>query len=109
MGETRTTKLRCKPGDLARIRKAWNRLLEGRLVFVRRAYSKTEWVVCLLDGPAFTLGEDCRRYIATRNLIADDWALEPLVGEHHIPRAERATGLGAPEVHSRLEACEASI
>lgn len=109
MGEVRTTKLRCKPGDLARIRKAWNTLLEGKLVLVRRAYSDTEWLVCLFDGPAFALSEDRQRYVATQTLIADDWALVPLTGERAIPCGKEATGSAALLARSRLEACEASV
>lgn len=73
--------LRCKPGDLARIRKAWNELLEGRLVFIRRAYSSTEWLVYLLDGPAFSVSEDRCHLVVARSMIADDWALEPVGGQ----------------------------
>ncbi|VVE90429.1 hypothetical protein PBR20603_04413 [Pandoraea bronchicola] len=74
-------KLRCKPGDLARIKKAWNELLEGRLVFIRRAYSATEWLVYLLDGPAFSVSEDRCHLVVARSMIADDWALEPVGGQ----------------------------
>lgn len=109
MGEARTTKLRCKPGDLAQIRMAWNVLLEGKLVLVRRAYSDTEWLVCLFDGPAFALSEDRQRYVATQTLIADDWALEPLTGERVLPCRKEATGSVDRLARFRLEACEASI
>lgn len=84
-------KLRCRPGDLARIRKAWNGLLEGRLVLVRHSYSETEWLVRVLDGPAFGLSEDRRRYVVTQTLIADDWALEPLGREPQPPNADAVT------------------
>lgn len=87
--ETRASELRCKPGDLARIRRAWNELLKGRLVLVRRAYSETEWLVRVLDGPAFGVSEDRRRYVVTQTLIAEDWALEPLSGEQQ-PKSEDA-------------------
>ncbi len=82
--------LRCKPGDLARIKKAWNELLEGRLVFIRRAYSSTEWLVYLLDGPAFSVSEDRCHLVVARSMIADDWALEPVGGQHR-KLAEEAT------------------
>lgn len=72
--------VRCKPGDLARIKKAWNELLEGRLVFIRRAWSETEWLVYLLDGPAFSVSEDRCHLVVARAMIADDWALEPIGG-----------------------------
>ena len=75
-----SSQLRCKPGDLARIKKAWNELLEGRLVFIRRAYSATQWMVYLLDGPAFAISEDRCHMVVARAMIADDWALEPIGG-----------------------------
>ncbi len=80
MTNSGASQIRCKPGDLARIKKAWNELLEGRLVFIRRAYSSTEWLVYLLDGPAFAVSEDRCHLVVARAMIADDWALEPLHG-----------------------------
>lgn len=80
MTNSGSSRLRCKPGDLARINKAWNELLEGRLVFIRRAYSATEWLVYLLDGPAFSMSEDRCHMVVARAMIADDWALEPIGG-----------------------------
>ncbi|VVE68900.1 hypothetical protein PAN31117_03133 [Pandoraea anapnoica] len=80
--------LRCKPGDLARIKKAWNELLEGRLVFIRRSYSSTEWLVYLLDGPAFSVSEDRCHLVVARSMIADDWALEPIGGQRREPSEE---------------------
>lgn len=72
--------LRCRPGDLVRIKSSWNSLLVGRAAFVRRAYSECEWVINLLGEPALVPSEDGTSIIAARSIIADDWALEPLAG-----------------------------
>ena len=95
-------RLRCKPGDLARIKKAWNELLEGRLVFIRHAYSATEWLVYLLDGPAFSISEDRCHMVVSRSMIADDWALEPISGQRE-PDVQQTTDSDAQLV-LRLEA-----
>lgn len=100
-------KLRCKPGDLARIKKAWNELLEGRLVFIRRAYSATEWLVYLLDGPAFSVSEDRCHLVVARSMIADDWALEPIGGTCH-DEADDLTDSTDQSVRRPVEAFAAS-
>lgn len=79
MKEDAKIRLRCRPGDLVRIKTSWNSLLVGRSAFVRRAYSECEWVINLLGEPALVPSEDGARIIAARSIIADDWALEPLV------------------------------
>lgn len=77
-GETKNNGLRCRPGDLAKIKSAWNQLLVGKLVVVRRSYSESEWVVRLLDLPALAISEDRKGHVITKTIIAGDWALEPL-------------------------------
>lgn len=101
------SQLRCKPGDLARIKKAWNELLEGRLVFIRRAYSSTEWLVYLLDGPAFGVSEDRCHLVVARAMIADDWALEPIGGVRDDER-EEVKGSSERQVRLPLGASEES-
>jgi hypothetical protein len=73
--------VRCRPGDIAKIKVAWNALLRGQFVLVRRAYGDGKWLVRLLGEPAFCVSEDRKHFVDTRTLIADDWALEPLRGE----------------------------
>lgn len=102
-----SSRLRCKPGDLARIKKAWNELLEGRLVFIRRAYSETEWLVYLLDGPAFSMSEDRCHMVVARAMIADDWALEPIGGARD-EEADDVTDSDDQSVRHPQEASEAS-
>lgn len=90
MKEEAHTRLRCRPGDLARIKTSWNSLLVGRIAFVRSAYSETEWVIALLGEPALVPNPDGTRIIAARLIIADDWALEPLTS---VSRGASAPGL----------------
>jgi hypothetical protein len=71
-------RLQCKPGDLARIKYAWNKSLVGRIVVIGERHSPTEWNVTLLGGPGVTLTKDRRQMTATSNLLAYDAALEPL-------------------------------
>lgn len=71
-------KPQCRAGELARIKMARNKFLEGKLVLVRSRYSATEWIVKMLDGPTLARSEDRSRYVVTSILIADEWALEPL-------------------------------
>ncbi len=107
MTNSGSPQLRCKPGDLARINKAWNELLEGRLVFIRRAYSATEWLVYLLDGPAFSMSEDRCHMVVARAMIADDWALEPVGGTREAV-SDDVTGSDDRSVHRPRGASEAS-
>lgn len=107
MTESGSSQLRCKPGDLARINKAWNELLEGRLVFIRRAHSSTEWLVYLLDGPAFSVSEDRCHMVVARAMIADDWALEPIGGARDVV-SDDVTGSDDQPARRRPGASEAS-
>ncbi|RQZ50905.1 hypothetical protein DIE17_03775 [Burkholderia sp. Bp9099] len=70
--------LRCKPGDLARIKEAWNPALIGRVVLVKAAHSETEWVVTLLGEPGVTLTKSRKRIVASNCALAYDAALEPI-------------------------------
>ncbi|BET09407.1 hypothetical protein THI4931_04490 [Pandoraea sputorum] len=107
MTNSGSSQLRCKPGDLARIKKAWNELLEGRLVFIRRSYSATQWMVYLLDGPAFAISEDRCHLVVARAMIADDWALEPIGGVRE-DDDEDATDSANQRTRLPLEAFEGS-
>ncbi|MGQ7905007.1 hypothetical protein [Burkholderia sp. BC1] len=76
--ETGVRGLRCRPGDLARIKEAWNPALIGRIVLVKAAHSETEWVVTLLGAPGVTLTKDRNRLVACNRGLAYDSALEPI-------------------------------
>lgn len=77
-GETKAGGLRCRPGDLARVVSAWNPALIGRLVLIKVAHSKTEWVVTLLGEPGVTLTKNRKRIAASNLALAYDSALEPI-------------------------------
>lgn len=70
--------LRCRPGDLARVVSAWNPALIGRVVLIKTAHSRTEWVVTLLGEPGVTLTKNRKRIAASNCMLAYDSALEPI-------------------------------
>ncbi|WP_341771845.1 hypothetical protein [Burkholderia ambifaria] len=86
--------LRCKPGDLARVVSAWNPALIGRVVLIKAAHSKTEWVVSLLGEPGVTLTKNRKRIAASNCVLAYDSALEPI---RAIERDEMACFMAASE------------
>ena len=95
-------KLRCRPGDMAFIKRSWNPLLIGSLVLVKSMRSDCDWQVDLLGQPALLPSEDRRRYIVASRVIAEDSALVPLRG-YVRPRigSERVfaeTGVNSTEV-----------
>lgn len=75
---TSASGLRCRPGDLARVVSAWNPALIGRVVLIKAAHSKTEWVVTLLGEPGVTLTKNRKRIAASYCALAYDSALEPI-------------------------------
>lgn len=76
--ETSASGLRCRPGDLAKIKEAWNPALVGRIVLIKAAHSRTEWVVTLLGEPGVTLTKNRKRIAASNCALAYDSALEPI-------------------------------
>lgn len=75
------TKLRCRAGDMAFIKRSWNQLLIGSLVLVKSMRSDGHWEVVLFGQPVLLLSEDRRRYVVAPRVIAEDSALEPLRGD----------------------------
>lgn len=80
MKEKSTARLRCRPGDLARVVSAWNPALVGRIVLVGRIHKSTEWTITLLGEPGITLTKNRRRLGIGNNMLADDTQLEPIHG-----------------------------
>ncbi|KWE77267.1 hypothetical protein WL78_00455 [Burkholderia ubonensis] len=80
--------LRCRPGDLARVTRAWNPALVGRVVLVGELHSlgESEWNVTLLGEPAMTFTKNRKRLTIGNRALAFDHALEPLRGDE--PPAE---------------------
>ncbi|OXI89312.1 hypothetical protein CFB50_08475 [Burkholderia sp. AU33423] len=75
---TNASGLRCRPGDLAKVKEAWNPALVGRIVLIKAAHSRTEWVVTLLGEPGVTLTKNRKRMAASSCVLAYDSALEPI-------------------------------
>lgn len=75
--------LRCRAGDLARVVRAWNPALVGRIVLVGTLHSRDEleWNVTLLGEPGMTITGDRKRLGIGNNMLAPDWTLEPLRGD----------------------------
>lgn len=75
--------LRCRPGDLARVIRAWNPALVGRIVLVGAFHSirESEWNVTLLGAPSMTLTKNRKRLRIGNRMLAHDSYLEPLRGE----------------------------
>lgn len=73
-------KLRCRPGDMAFIKRSWNPLLIGSLVLVKTMRTDGNWLVDLLGQPALLPSEDRRKCIVASRVIAEDSALVPLRG-----------------------------
>ena len=76
--QTTAVRLRCRPGDLATIKEAWNPALIGRVVLIKAAHSPTEWMVTLLGEPAVTLTKNRKRIATSNCVLAYDSALEPI-------------------------------
>lgn len=78
MRKKSTASPRCKPGDIAKIKEAWNPALIGRIVLIKAAHSDTEWLVTLLGEPGLTLTKNRKRIVASNRALAYDSALEPI-------------------------------
>lgn len=109
MSEEGTMRLQCRPGDLAKIKRAWNALLVGKLVHVRRVHEGNKWLVSLLGEPALGVGEDRQRFVMTRTLIADDSALEPVGERAELDCRAAVKGSAMREARPDSEAFEASV
>lgn len=96
-GNVKQGSLRCKPGDLARIKYAWNQSLVGRIVIIGDAHSSTEWNVTLLGDAGVTLTKDRKRMTAANRLLAYDAALEPISVADGL--LEEFTAEGEPDDH----------
>ncbi|PRH46383.1 hypothetical protein C6V05_20865 [Burkholderia multivorans] len=71
------TRLRCRPGDLARIVASTNPALIGTIVTIQRLRSDGRWDV-LLEKEAFGFTAVAKRPVVTREFSFWDASLEPL-------------------------------
>ncbi len=75
--ETGVNRLRCRPGDLARVVASTNPALIGTIVTIQRMRSDGRWDV-LLEKPAFGFTGRAKRPVITREFSFWDGSLEPL-------------------------------
>lgn len=80
MEEESKTRLRCRPGDLARVVASRNPALVGTIVTIQRLRSDGRWDV-LLENPAFGFTGRMGRPVITRDFSFWDASLEPLPQE----------------------------
>ncbi|WP_186183033.1 hypothetical protein [Burkholderia gladioli] len=76
-------KLRCRPGDLARVIYAKNPALIGRICLVERMHdcSVGRWEVKLLGMPAFGITQNTNCPVVTNDFLCRDVSLLPLRGD----------------------------
>ncbi|AOI78033.1 hypothetical protein [Burkholderia sp. NRF60-BP8] len=74
-------KLRCRPGDLARVVRSKNPALPGRIVVVDRLRHGDCWEVTVLGQAVFGAAADEDGPIFTNYYLFPDYALEPLRGD----------------------------
>lgn len=94
MNEERIMRLRCRPGDLAKVVTSRNSALIGTIVTIQRLRSDGRWDV-LLEDPAFGFTGIMKRPIVTREFAFWDASLEPLPQEAR--RVSRRTACLRPE------------
>lgn len=100
MKEESKTRLRCRPGDLARVVASRNPALVGTIVAIQRLRSDGLWDV-LLEKPAFGFTERMKRPVVTREFSFWDASLEPLPQE--AARISRQSACLRPEQANRAE------
>ncbi|WP_157378074.1 hypothetical protein [Burkholderia ubonensis] len=74
-------RLRCRPGDLAKVKASTNSALVGAVVLIERLRADGRWDV-VLDRPAFGLTAQGRRPVVTWEFTFKDESLEPLAQEN---------------------------
>lgn len=94
MNEERITRLRCRPGDLAKVVTSRNPALIGTIVTIQRLRSDGRWDV-LLENPAFGFTGRMKRPVVTPEFAFWDASLEPLPQEAR--RISRRTACPRPE------------
>lgn len=97
MNEEAKTRLRCRPGDLARVVTSRNPALIGTIVAIQRMRLDGRWDV-LLEKPAFGFTKWGNRPVVTCEFSFWDESLEPLPEE--VRRISRQTA-GLRHVHAQ--------
>ncbi|MDJ1160809.1 hypothetical protein QHI69_02690 [Burkholderia gladioli pv. gladioli] len=84
-------KLRCRPGDLARVVYSKNPALLGRIVLVDRINPRdSRWEVTLLGEPVLGVEDNTGIPLLTSYWRFKDWSLVPLRGDE-LESSERET------------------
>jgi hypothetical protein len=94
------TRLRCRPGDLAKVVTSRNPALIGTIVTIQRLRYDGRWDV-LLEKPAFGVTGRMKRPVVTREFSFWDASLEPL--PHEAWRVSRRTACLRPEQANSAE------
>ncbi|RRA01126.1 hypothetical protein [Burkholderia cepacia] len=76
-------KLRCRPGDLARVVRSSNPALVRRIVIVERLHDGECWETTVLGDPVFGVTTCDKRPIVTNDYVFRDSSLLPLRGDDH--------------------------
>ncbi|KWZ43430.1 hypothetical protein WS72_11535 [Burkholderia savannae] len=77
MKEKSTARLRCRPGDLARVINSPNAALVGRTVEVVQLHCDGRWECVLEGGAVIGLADDGLGLLLTRDWLFPDSLLEP--------------------------------
>lgn len=80
MKEEAKSRLRCKPGDTARIVRSSNRALVGRTVEVGRLHGDGRWECVLVGDAVLGMADDGLGLLLTRDWLFPDGWLEPKSG-----------------------------
>lgn len=99
MAEARTTKLRCKPGDLAIVSRCRNPAHIGLIVRIVSSHENGDfdWNVKLIGSPIKGRAIYSGRIATFRRAAAFDWNLTPLPGQEHSNQGEHLREV--PENH----------
>lgn len=107
MKEEAKQRLRCRPGDLARVVHSTNPALIDQIVIVERwRQDHGRWAVCLLGGAVLGVTLSGREPIVTSRYGFRDSSLEPLLPTTAVSPAIEASRLR--QACLNLEASEAS-
>lgn len=75
------SRLRCRPGDVARVVRSPNEALVGRIVEVMQMHFDGRWECELAGPPVMGLADDGDGLILTRDWLFPDYCLEPRPGD----------------------------
>ncbi len=77
MQEEAKFRLRCRPGDMARVVRSSNRALVGRTVEVGQLHKDGRWECILVGDAIMGMADDGQGLVLTRDWLFPDWCLEP--------------------------------